>query len=330
MTRLLSPKWLLGIGGLLVVLLIALPNYLVELLWMNAVGYEAVFWKTLAYKVSLFVTAFVMVGAFFVANFRHLVQQLPPLWASRFAQEGEAPQMGNVRLTRGHLRTVGYGFAAFLALTFAGSFAAQWESFLHFVNGADYGMADPVFGNDVAFYMLRLPFVEALQGTLVAVAVLALLVLATVYVLMGEMEVQGGRLRVRPSVVRHLGLNGVLLLVGWAGGFFLDRYELLQSSSGATYGAGYTDLVARLPAFWVLLVATLALAGLLIYAVWRYRFRLLAYGAGAYALIFITGLLVVPSVVQSFAVKPNELEREQPYLERNIKYTREAFNLNKV
>ena len=330
MNRLLSPKWLLGIGGLLILLLIVLPSYLVELLWMSAVEYEAVFWKTLAYKAGLFVAAFGIVGAFFAANFHYLVGQLPPLWASRFAQQGEAPQMGRMQLTRGHLRIAGYGFAAFLALTFAGSFAAQWETFLHFINGANYGMAEPVFGNDVAFYMLRLPFVEVLQGTLVAMAVLALLVLGTVYVLMGEMEVQGGRLRVRPSVMRHLGLNGVLLLVGWAGGFLLDRYELLQSSSGAVYGAGYTDLMARLPALWVLFVATLALAGLLTYAVWRYRFQLLLYGAGVYAVLFVGGLLVVPSVLQGFSVEPNELERERPYLERNIKYTREAFNLGKI
>ena len=329
MARLLSPKWLAGIGIALILLFLVLPNYLVEVLWMDAVGYEAVFWKTLGYKAGLFVAAFLVVGGFFAANFYYLVQQLPPLWASRFAREGEAPRMGNVRLTRGHLRTGAYAFAAVLALIFAGSFAARWEAFLHFLSGADYGMAEPVFGNDVAFYMLRLPFIEVVQGTLVAMAVLALLVLGTVYVLMGEVEVQGGRLRVRPSVMRHLGLNAVILLVGWAVGFLLNRYGLLQSS-GAVYGAGYTDLTARLPALWLLFAATLCLAGLLVWAVWRYRFRWLLYGAGAYALLFVGGLLVIPSLLQSVSVAPNELDMERPYLKRNIKFTREAFHLNKV
>ena len=330
MARLLSPKWLFGIGFLLILVFLVLPTYLVELLWMEAVGYEGVFWKTLGYKTGLFVAAFLLVGGFFAANFYYLVRQLPPLWASRWASQGEAPQVGQVQLTRGHLRTAAFAFAAFLAFTFAGSFAARWESFLHFLSGADYGMAEPVFGNDVAFYMLRLPFIEVLQGTLVAVAVLSLLVLGTVYVLMGEIEVQGGRLRVRPSVMRHLGLNVVLLLIGWAAGFLLDRYELLQRSSGAVYGAGYTDLLVRLPALWVLFFAVICLAGLVIYSVWRYRFRLLMYGAGTYAVLFIAGLLVIPSLVNQFSVEPNELDRERPYLERNIQFTREAFNLNDI
>lgn len=325
-----SLRFLLGALVLGTILFLLLPEYLVELLWMQALEAEQVFWKILGTKALLFVSAFVVVGAYFAGNFYYLVRQLPPLWASKWAREGEAPQFGNRPLTRERLRTVGYVLAGLLGLTFAGSYAAQWDSFLRFASGQSYGAADPVFGQDFAFYMLQLPFIQTLQGTIVAIAFLALLIMVTAYVLMGEIDAQDGRVRVRPSVVRHLGLNLVLLLVGWGWGYFLDRYELLLSPGTAVFGAGYTDVNVVVPALWVMVAATGGLIALVVYNLYRYRFRWLAYGAGAYAVLFVVGLVVVPAVVQQVSVVPNELSVEEPYIEHNIRLTREAYQLDRV
>ncbi|MBW2202204.1 MAG: UPF0182 family protein, partial [Deltaproteobacteria bacterium] len=39
---------------------------------------------------------------------------------------------------------------------------------------------------------------------------------------------------------------------------------------------------------------------------------------------------ILPILVQKVVVKPNELAKESPYIAYNIKYTREAYNLNKI
>ncbi len=310
--------------------LLLLPEYVVELLWMKALGYASVFWKILRLKAVLFVVAFVVVAGYLGGNLFYLVRQLPPLWASRWAREGEAPTIGEMRLTRGRLRVVAAVFAALVALAFAGSFAARWDTFVRFASGQAYGQVDPIFGQDLAFYMLRLPFIEALQSALVSLAFLTLLILGTVYFLMGEVEVHQGRVHVRPSVVRHLALNLMLLLTGWAWGFYLDRFGLLTSPGGVVYGASYTDVHVMLPALWVMVFASLALVGIVALNLRRYRFRLLAWSGAAYVLLLAGGLVLLPMLVQQVYVEPNELRLETPYLESNIALTREAYGLTAV
>lgn len=328
-----SPKRLRRIIGIALVVLLVLsivPGYIVELLWMDELGYAPVFWKILGLKVLLFVGAFVITAAFLGVNFWVLLKQMPPLWASRWAREGEPPQVGGRPLTRKRLRGVAGVVTVFLSLIFAASFAGNWEQFLRFTNTQPYGLSEPVFGLDVSFYMLRLPFIETLQSTVVGLAFLALLISGVVYLMMGEVDVQAGRLRIRPSVVRHLGANLILLLLGWTWGFFLDRYELLYTPSNVVHGAGYTDVHVTIPALWIVIIATLVLAVLVALNFRRYRFRLLAYGAGAYVLLLILALALAPAAVQQLSVEPNELELETPHLEHNIAFTREGFNLNKV
>jgi uncharacterized membrane protein (UPF0182 family) len=46
--------------------------------------------------------------------------------------------------------------------------------------------------------------------------------------------------------------------------------------------------------------------------------------------VYVVGVYIVPAYVTSFIVKPNELERETPYIEQNIAWTRRAFGLEHV
>ncbi|MGH9914298.1 MAG: UPF0182 family protein, partial [Pyrinomonadaceae bacterium] len=46
--------------------------------------------------------------------------------------------------------------------------------------------------------------------------------------------------------------------------------------------------------------------------------------------VYIVGIGVVPSYVTNFIVKPNELDRETPYIEQNIAWTRAAYGLDKI
>ena len=62
------------------------------------------------------------------------------------------------------------------------------------------------------------------------------------------------------KVLWHLAVNLFLFLLAFAWGFYLDQFDLLQSTRGAVYGAGYTDFHIALPAIWAMLGATLALA----------------------------------------------------------------------
>src|SRR5262245_66623720 len=70
-----SPVSLALLGGFLLVVLLTLVDWIAELLWFNALGYEEVFWRLLFARVAMFAIAFiavfpyVLVPLFVVATF---------------------------------------------------------------------------------------------------------------------------------------------------------------------------------------------------------------------------------------------------------------------
>jgi hypothetical protein len=321
---------LLGILGVVLTVLLFAPGLVVEYLWLGELGYSSVFWTIRGTQVLLFVLVFVVTILYFGGNFYFLVRNIPPLWASQWAQEGEAPQVGGKPLTRERLRRLAYVVAGVLSLLFAAGFSGRWNELLRFWYAGSYGQSDPVYGVDLAYHMLELPFLQALQSGIVGLAFLGLLALVTGYVIAGQIGIQEGGFQVDAGALRHLGANLVLLLLGWAWGFYLDLYELLQEGGGAVYGAGYTDVNVMIPALWIMTIATLVLAGLVGLNLFRRQLRVLGVGAVGYVVLLVSGLVLAPSLVTQLTVLPNELELERPYLEHNIDLTREAYDLEKA
>jgi hypothetical protein len=325
-----AAQLLLGLVGLVLTVLLFFPGLVVEYLWMGELGFEGVYWTILSTQTILFVSVLAVASAYFGANFYWLIQQIPPMWASRWSQGGEAPQVGGEPITRDRLRRLAYVAAGILSLLFASGFAGQWDGILRWWYAGSYGISDPIYGTDVGFYMLELPFIQSLQSGFVGLVFLGLLALVTGYVVTGEIGIENGQFRVRGDALRHLGVNVILLLLGWTWGFYLDRYELLQEGGGAVFGAGYTDVNVTLPALWVMMAATLGLAALVALNLVRKRIRVLGLGVVLYVATLVVSLVVAPAVVNQVTVVPNELQIEEPYLEHNIRLTREAFNLNKI
>jgi len=133
----------------------------------------------------------------------------------------------------------------------------------------------------------------------------------------------------RPMRAHLFGLGALLLaLVAW--GHRLSIYELVYSAGGAAFGAGYADIVARLPARWFLVAVAFVSAVLLLVAIPRRGLRLAASAAALWlgSAIVVGG--VYPAVIQRLVVQPQELERERPYIERTIRMTRQAFGLDRI
>ena len=155
--------------------------------------------------------------------------------------------------------------------------------------------------------------------------------LLVIYVRAGLVAYRPGLGIVAPrSVLHHLLANAALFLLAWASGYILDRYELLTKSTGAVFGAGYTAVHVTSWALWAAALLTVAFV-VLAYAVVAtgHARRLVVLAGGFVAAVFLI-LVVLPMSVQRFAVLPNELALEEPYLRRDIEFTRKAFGLAAV
>ena len=151
---------------------------------------------------------------------------------------------------------------------------------------------------------------------------------ALVHYLYGGLRMQGRRPRVTVATQAHLFvLFGIFVLLK-AVAYWFDRYGIDFSQRGAvTTGASYTDVNAVLPAKTVLAVIAIICALLFFAGAARRSPMLPAVGFGLLVLsaILIGGLY--PAIIQQFVVKPNELAKETPYIQREINSTRQAYGL---
>jgi uncharacterized membrane protein (UPF0182 family) len=136
--------------------------------------------------------------------------------------------------------------------------------------------------------------------------------------------------RLAAGARRHLLLLGAALLGLKAVGFWLDRYEVVFSARGVVFGASYTDVYATLPVLSALtLLAGLAGVACLVQMA-RPGLRLIGAALVLLALVWIGGLGIYPALLQTYRVKPNELAFERPFIEHNIRMTRQAYGLDRI
>jgi uncharacterized membrane protein (UPF0182 family) len=232
-----------------------------------------------------------------------------------------------------------------VSLGFGFILAAHWDKVLQYIRSTVFNQADPLFNRDISFYVFSLPLWELLEFWLLGLLLYGLLAVVLIYLLSGESLSLGEFRGFSALQNRHLaGLGGGLMLVV-ALGYWISRYELLYSRRGVAYGASFTDVHIQLPAQTVLSVLAGAIAGILFWQTFRgqpktgtsdsqrtvrqpqpYTLTLFL----GYLAIAVTTSLIVPAIVQRLVVQPNELAREQPYIQRSIAFTREAFDLEDI
>lgn len=210
----------------------------------------------------------------------------------------------------------------------------HWTTILAFLHATPFKNVDPLFGHDIGFYVFVLPLWELLRFWLMGVTLTGFVSAALIYLLAGDSVSQGRFPGFTLPQKRHLyGLGGALALtLAW--GFWLDRYSLLYSTQGILYGAGYTDVTVDLPTKTLLCfgAATIAVVffGRAVFPRPARRPVKLSWILSFYIGIAVVAGLILPRGVQALVVQPNELAREESYIEKSIQLTRAAFDLDNI
>ena len=333
-----------GVGTLVVALLVGLivlgraSDFLVDWLWFASVGYAGVFWVTYGAKVAAFGVVFVASSALLWANFAlaHRLERahgpfLPATIDVRFSTARSLPELLAVPPPALPWRSLIAAAALLLGLVIAlGEAGSHWDTALRYIAQVPYGQVDPLFGHDLGFYLFSLPAYVALKNWAFLILAFAVFGAAVVHWAHGGIRLDRRPVFVSRAALAHgSGLLAVLFaLKAWS--YALDRYLLLYDDNGVVVGASYTDIQVELPVLWGLIV----LAGLAaLAAAFNVRLRSYRIALGSLVLLFGAAFLfgvLMPGLFQRLYVQPTELEREAPYIARNIALTREAFNLGRV
>jgi uncharacterized membrane protein (UPF0182 family) len=219
----------------------------------------------------------------------------------------------------------GLAASALVSLVLAGGLRSTWSQLALFTHYSATGVRDPLFGQDVSFYILQLPFLQSIAGWLLGLLFLTALLTAILYAWRGE----AFDLRLPPRAIAHLSVLIGLLALVTAASTFIDRYSLLSQHNGVVWGAGYTDVNARAPLAVIRAVLAVLLA-LALFANAAVRRPAVIVGAVAVwvGVSIVAG--IYPAFVQRVTVQPAELSQESPYISREIASTRRAFGLDQV
>jgi uncharacterized membrane protein (UPF0182 family) len=309
----------------LLVLTRAAVGLYVDALWYGELGYSSVFWKDLAWVWGARALMAVGVATALFLNLRVVAASLGTLQIRRrFGNLEIAERLPKHYITGGVLVMSGL-----LGLWFGASVPeGVARSLLLWASAPEWGATDPFLGRDLGFYVFLVPILRAGVTFGLVVGFLVLAVTVAGYATTGTFQVGQGGIVLTERARRHLGLLVALFLLVLAGRFALGRPLLLFYGTSDIPGLfGYTDHTARFPALRVLTVATvLGAVGVLVGA-WRNQVVPVLAGLAALLVGGLVGGQLYPYLVQRFAVVPNELGRETPYIQENLRFTREGFGL---
>ncbi len=292
-----------------------------DLLWYDKLGYQSVFTKILVMKIWLFIGGTAVTAAALIVNF---------CFTFRFSRGPSTLPVTDetMRLLRALLVAAVVITVLTAAPVFGSAAAGRWETFLLFLNKVSFGVSDAEFGNDLSFFIVTLRMLNFVQSWVMGILVVSVVMSLLLYA--GIFGLRGLNFLLSPRMLKHIGILGGLLMLSIAAGHVLSTYELVVSQDGLVAGADYTDINARIPVLW--LMTSIAALGAAAFFVSSYfgGLRLMAGSFSLWVIMVLLANLAFPALFQRFQVDPNEFERQQIYIERNIESTRTAYQLDLV
>ncbi|MPZ87751.1 MAG: UPF0182 family protein [Nitriliruptorales bacterium] len=318
--------WLAPVAVVIVLLLFGarVAGFYTDILWFSSVGYLEVFTTSLLTRVGLGLMSALFVAALVGGNLL-LAHRLVPRYRIPSPQEEAVERYRDAidPYARPLLLMVALVIGVLSGLTVA----AEWSTFLLWLNGTSFGQNDPQFGLDLGYFVFRLPFYTFLNSWLFTTLAFTTVLTALAHYVFGGIRPQSPGQKISPQATVHLSilLAALVAIRGW--GFWLDRYLLSYSERGVTTGLSYTDATAQLRAYELLTVISVVCVVLFL-ANLRFRnFLLPSAGVGILLVAAIVLSGIYPAAIQRFRVEPQELQRERPYIERNMELTRFGFGL---
>jgi uncharacterized membrane protein (UPF0182 family) len=322
--------WIVVALLLLFISLSRILSIYLSALWFGSLGYSSVYWYIFKAKALLFIGSAVLTALLLSATFL-LFQRLFGAYAfeSRTIVLNNQPfQFSPAKF----IRPLGWIVSAIFGLIYGFQLKDSWRQFALYLHQPATSIYDPIFGKPLGFYLFSLPLYDLLSSWLFGVAVI-ILVAALAYSLLGLPQTV-----LKPSVRWSSGaafravccaLALVLLVLSWR--TYLSRFPFLWQDHPIFSGVTYTEAHYTLPA--LLFVCVALIIGAIISLTNAFtvrRFSLLLIAVGLPVVVYVIGVVLIPAYIQGFIVKPNELDRESPYITYNTEWTRRAFGIEQI
>jgi uncharacterized membrane protein (UPF0182 family) len=316
-------RWLVWLaGGAVVALLLGrwMARRSTDLWWADALGGAEAHGAIGSLRLALDVAAFIGAAVWCIGNLYLVYRQIGSVQVPR--------RVGNLEIVESIPRrfllagAVGIGLILAFAL---GRDAGDWWADRALVEAtADLGIADPVLGRDVGFYLFRLPWLRALHGYFLLVVGIVLLLLILLYGAVGAIRWSERRLVFTDLARWHLGalLAGFGLVLAW--GYRLEPAELVAGIADVPYDTILTGV--RIPTARALSGLALMVAAASLLWIWLARGLIPLIAWGVLGVASFVGHYVAPPFVA--AARGTTRVAAPQLAEASRQFTRAAFGID--
>jgi uncharacterized membrane protein (UPF0182 family) len=314
----------IGIVVAIIVVFFWFAGIYADVLWFQQLGFERVLF-----------TQWIATGAMFVLGLLGLAVpsylMLALAYRNRPTYAKLSQQLGEYQRALEPVRRIVFiVIPVFLGILGGLSVAGSWQTVLTFFNATPFGVTDPEFGHDVAFYIFQLPFWRGVVTFVSSTLLVCLVLTVAVSYLYGGIHISGREVVISKASRIQTAIVAGLFVLAQGVSFWFDRYNSLTESNGRWSGALYTDVHARIPGLTILAGIAIIVALLFFFAAIAGRWTLPAVGVGGLLVVGLVVGLAYPWFVQNLQVGPNEQSLESEYIQRNIDATRNAYDIDGV
>ena len=283
--------------------------------------YVEIFKQNIKQKVTVFASVF---------SFIYITTYLTTIFVKKglkvfFAEDKkEMPKLPN--------KSISLAFGIVLGLIFSNIIA---EKAILAFNSALFGLGDPIFGIDIGYFVFQKPFIETTLYYLIGYIIILTIYIAAYYIIVFNRNFEAGislETLKKNTFLKHFIFNMFIVVLIVASIVIINvhdtvRGNFLSISDGTQLcGAGLTDVTVKLWGYRLFaLVIVVSSIGAII-AVKKGKFRQIL-GWLAVIPIYLIILFVIIVAFDGLYVKTNELDKEKYYIEKNISYTKKAYNI---
>ncbi|MDR1101084.1 MAG: UPF0182 family protein [Clostridiales bacterium] len=216
-----------------------------------------------------------------------------------------------------------------IAFALAGTFGHSLaEKYLLFANSEWFNLGDPIFHQDVGYYVFQRPFMLAITDAIVGIMQFLIFFNVIAYILLYMRADQKLKnIKNERNIITHVIISIILFFLARATTYKFQAEQILTEQGREFVGAGYTAIKVWLTYYNIAPYLLLAVVISTILLVTRFKIRAAVATIAVYPAVWVVTALLA-AVVQAFIVLPNEAMKELPYISNNIEFTRAAYNLN--
>jgi uncharacterized membrane protein (UPF0182 family) len=303
---------------ILVILLVYSALAYVEVIQLDEIGnYSGIYLKNLLYKTMFFIATFVIIFFSFAISNKVVLRK-----CEKYHNDKNHPMM---KLPYMIIIT---------AIAFLGALIAKdvfYLKFLEFFNSTDFNVTDPIFNNEVSYYIFKRPFIMSVYRFFSFLWFLVMLFTVFNYFII-IMPINNIVLikdvRLKP-IINHNLINVSIFFLIKVFSYKFQKESILYSSNDGVNGASYV-----LDSIWLkyyslapILLGVIVIAAFIFIKKGKIKYSL--YSIAVFPVVWII-VAVIATGTQKFFVDPNSYKYEKDYIKNNMVMTQKAYNIENV